>query len=102
MAIKVIRDKTPEVLHAILRSTFYTERRNAGRGLFFDSSKMVVGRQSLQNRLLHIRQITTPWSEGGQKMTNDAIRQLLKRTFFTHNAIHGTVQDNQVKDNLFQ
>jgi len=82
IAMKIIRSKQPTRLHECLKQTFYCERRNAGKGLFFDSSKTKAGRQSLQNRLLHIKQVVEPWSEQGFGLTNDKIRILLKHTFF--------------------
>ena len=57
-----------------------------GRGLFFDSLQTVSGCQSIQNRLPHIAQIKSPWNELGTPMTNDTIRILLKKTFFSYTA----------------
>jgi hypothetical protein len=90
LAIKVMRDKKPKPLYDVLKQTFYTERRNKGRGLFFDASRRRVGRQSLQNRLEHVAQIKEPWNEQGQVLTNDRIRVMLKKAFFSYNVI-GTV-----------
>ncbi len=75
------------MLHEILMRTYYSERRSVARGLFFDSSKTKKGRQSIQNRLAHIAQIREPWNEPGSKITNDALRVLLKKTFFSCNAV---------------
>jgi hypothetical protein len=83
IAIKIIRDKAPQRLHQILSSTYYSERRNVARGLFFDSSKTRIGKQSIQNRLLHIAQIKDPWNEVGSKVSNDCLRMLLKKTYFS-------------------
>jgi hypothetical protein len=82
VAMKVVRDKLPVPLHFQLMRTFYTERRNAGRGFFYDASKTKPGRQSLENRFFHKRQISEPWSKK-LNLTNDYIRVLLKRTFFS-------------------
>lgn len=82
VTMKVIRDKLPQRLHELLQSTYYSERRNVAKGLFYDSSKMKVGRQSLQNRLQHMKQIREPWNELGSRWTNDKIRIVLKDTFF--------------------
>ncbi len=60
IAMKIIRDNESKRLHDILKSTYYSERRNAARGVFFDSSKTKFGRQSLQNRLQHFSQIKEP------------------------------------------
>ena len=84
IALKVLRDKNPKSLHEKLRETYYEERRHKGQGRFFDSSRLLVGRQSLQNRLPHVAQIKSPWNELGTSMTNDGIRILLKKTFFRY------------------
>ena len=85
VAIKVIKNKQPVRLHDILKSTYYNERRNAGKGLFYDSSKTVQGCQSLQNRLKHIAQISEPWNEQGpEKFSKDKLRVMLKSTYFLH------------------
>jgi hypothetical protein len=83
IAIKTRRDKKPEVLHKILQRTYYSERRNVGRGLFFDSSRTKQGQQSIQNRLPHIVLIREPWNEKGQQLNNDALRVMLKKTNFS-------------------
>ena len=82
IAIRTIRDKKPKELHEILKRTYFEERRFKGRGLFYDSSKTRPGRQSIQNLLQHVYQIRNPWNELGSKMTNDAIRVLLKNNYF--------------------
>jgi hypothetical protein len=51
MAVKVISAKPPLPLLSVLMRTYYSERTNVARGLFFDSSKIKVGKQSIQNRL---------------------------------------------------
>lgn len=94
IAMKVFRDKCPERLHEILQKTFYTERRNRGKGLFFDGSKSKVGKQSIQNRLQHIKSITESWCQLGTNITNDKLRVILKKTFFKYTAIMGTTEDN--------
>lgn len=96
VAIKVIKNKQPTRLHEILMSTYYSERRNAGKGLFYDSSKTVPGRQSIQNRLKHIAQIKEPWNESGpEKFSKDKLRVMLKSTYFLHKA---TFQAVSVRD----
>ena len=86
VAIKTIREKAPKRLHQILQRTYYSERRNVGRGLFYDASKTKQGQQSLQNRLQHIAQICEPWNESGPKLTNDKLRTMLKSTYFIYKA----------------
>jgi hypothetical protein len=53
-------------------------------GLFFDSSKIKKGRQSLPNRLMFMRTITYPWNVPGSLMTDDLVRIKLKETFFQY------------------
>jgi hypothetical protein len=93
VVIQIIKDQNPRPLHDIIMSNYYSERRNARRGLFYDSSPLRVGRQSIENRLLHFTQIKEPWNKKGSKMTNNRIRVMLKKTFFSHNAITGSVCD---------
>jgi len=92
VVIKTLRDKQPVVIHDLLQSTYYFEKRNRGRGLFFDMSRTRLGRQSIENRLAHIAQISTPWNEDPKKNNNE-IRILLKNTFFSHKWISGFVGD---------
>ncbi len=75
-----MRDHEPAQLNEILSSNYYEERRQPGVGLFFDTSHVKVGRQSLQNRLLFMRKITYPWH--ATAMSNDQIRIKMKHTFF--------------------
>ncbi len=51
-----------------------------------DCSTILPGRQSIQNRLQHVKHIREPWSEKGQKSSNNVIRRLLKKTFFSCHA----------------
>jgi hypothetical protein len=94
VSMKICRDNQPERLHNLLMQTFYTERRKKGKGMFFDGSKSRAGKQSLQNRLQHVKNVTEPWSEAGSKLTNDKLRVILKKTFFKHTAIKGTLGDH--------
>ena len=43
IGMKIIRDKSPAVLYDLLIQTYYKERRQKGRGLFFDESKTLPG-----------------------------------------------------------
>ncbi len=83
IAMQTIRDKKPTRLHDLLKQNYYSERHNVARGLFFDSSKTKIGRQSLQNRLKHVSLIKEPWNEQGTPLSNDNIRKILKKTFFS-------------------
>ncbi len=80
--MKICKDKKLERLHNLLKQTFYTERRNKGKGMFFDGSKSKAGKQSLQNKLQHVESLSEPWSESGSNLINDKLRVILKRTFF--------------------
>jgi hypothetical protein len=82
VAIKTIRDKQPMVLHDILKRTYYAERRNIAKGLFYDSSRTKMGRQSLQNRLPHVKHLKVPWNELDSKLSNHSLRIMLKETYF--------------------
>jgi hypothetical protein len=86
LTIKILRDRQPSRLNDILLTTYYSERRNAARGLFFDSSKTRIGAQSIQNRLMHITRIKYPWNDLNSKWSNDQIRVNLKRIYFSCNA----------------
>lgn len=86
IAMKVVRDKTPHVLHDILSKTYYEERRASGKGRFFDASKTKKGSQSLQNRLLHVAELTEPWNEPGCSISNNTIRRILKTAYFSYSA----------------
>jgi len=80
IVIKTIRDKNPNRLHSLLRSSYFEEPRKAGYGKFFDKSSTKCGKQSINCRLEHMRLINCPWST--ENLSNDAIRILLKKTFF--------------------
>ena len=99
IAMKTIRDELPKPLFEILKSTYYEERRQKGRGLFFDSSRRKCGRQSLQNRLSHVAQIKKPWNEDGLPLSNNQLRRLLKSAFFSHHIISGVVAERSVNVN---
>jgi len=95
IAIKIVRDTKPKHLHEILMRTYYSERRNVARGLFFDSSRTRIGKQSIQNRLSHVAQIKESWNTSNAKMTNDQIRVMLKHTFFLY---FFTINSNNIID----
>jgi len=82
IVIKTIRDKNPNRLHSLLRSSYFEEPRKAGFGKFFDKSSSKTGKQSINCRLEHIRLVEWPWST--DNLSNDSIRILLKRTFFSY------------------
>jgi len=80
--IKIIRDERPVNLYNRLKSNLYTENRRPGLGFFYDNSTNMRGKQSIQNRLPYFRLISDQWIN--KEITDDAIRMLLKKTFFTY------------------
>ena len=78
--IKIIREQTPVELATKLQSTYFEEKRQPGVGYFYDTSRLKVGRQSIQNRLLFMRNIKYPWNL--KPMSNDLIRIEMKKSFF--------------------
>jgi len=80
--IKIIRDKSPIHLFNRLKSNLYMENRRPGLGFFYDNSANQRGKQSIQNRLPYFKLITEQWTD--RIITDDAIRILLKKTFFTY------------------
>jgi len=82
VVLKTLRDKHPCRLHSLLCSSYFEEPRKGGLGKFFDKSKTRVGKQSIQNRLDHLRLIKRPWNWAN--LSNDSIRILLKDTFFNY------------------
>jgi len=82
IVLKIIRDKNPNRLHSLLRSSYFEEPRKIGYGKFFDKSSTKIGKQAINCRLEHIRLIDWPWST--DNLSNDSIRILLKKTFFDY------------------
>jgi len=82
LVMKIHRDKKPKYLYETLMRTFYTERRSPGLAKFYDNSKGKIGRQRFGNNLHFLAAIQTDWLD--KNMSNDAIRILLKKTFFTY------------------
>ncbi len=63
---------------------YFEERSNPHVGLFFDSSKTLKGRQSIQNILMFLRSVTYPWNNPSENLSDDRLRVILKRTFFPY------------------
>ncbi len=59
--IKIVRSNQPKELGELLKSTYFKEKCKPIVGLFFDLSRPLKGRQSIQNRLLFMRTIKYPW-----------------------------------------
>ena len=64
--------------------TYFEEKRNPNIGMFFDKSKTLKGRQSIQNRLLFMRAVSYPWNNISDPISDDKLRIELKRTFFPY------------------
>jgi len=79
--IKTIRDEQPKPLFDLLQCTYFEESRKPHVGLFFDDSKTLLGRQSIQNRLMFMRRINDPWNNKNQTLSNDQIRVITKEAF---------------------
>jgi len=80
--LKTLRDKYPSRLHSLLISSNFEEPRKGVLEIFFDKSKTNVGRQSIQNRLNHIRKIERHWDDA--KMSNDSARILVEDSYFSY------------------
>jgi len=57
IVIKTKRDKNPNRLHSLLRSSYLEEPRRAGYGKFYDKSSTKCGKQSINCRLEQTRLI---------------------------------------------
>jgi len=82
--IKIMRDKTPTFLFEKLQENYFEEKRKPFVGQFFDTSRILKGQQSLQNKLLFMRSINYPWHDPEKPLSNDVTRIELKRTFYTY------------------
>jgi hypothetical protein len=51
----------------------------------------MLARQSIQNRLKHVAQVTEPWNETGSGLSNERLRILLKKTFLCNYCYEGEV-----------
>ena len=80
--IKIMRDKTPVKLYNLLEKEMYTERRKPNKGKFRYNAEGKIGKQKFNNRLDHLLRIKDDWLEVG--LSNNAIRKILKKTFFDY------------------
>jgi len=60
--MKIIRDKTPSILHSKIIQNCNEEPRKPNAGRFFDNSTSGVGRQNLANRLYLFKDLSQPWN----------------------------------------
>ena len=60
--IKIVRSNQSKERSELPKSTYFEEKREPGFGLFFDSSRLLKGRQSIQNKLLFMRSLSHPWN----------------------------------------
>jgi hypothetical protein len=82
--MKTIRNQEPKPLYNLLQKNYFEESRKPQVGYFFDDSRTLLGRQSIQNRLMLMRCITDPWNNKNQTLSDDAIRIISKKTFFAY------------------
>ncbi len=80
VVIKCLKTGEPSMLRFFITETLYTERRHPHIGKFYNNAKGKIGRQKLGNGLDFFNAIKDNWL--GMDLSNDAIRRLLKRTFF--------------------
>jgi len=81
VATKVKRDEQPKYLHQRLQEMLYTCSRTPLLGYFHNNAKGKIGKQSLENRPIHMDSLRTDWL--GLDWNDDRIRINLKKTFFT-------------------
>jgi len=79
---KIMRDEQLKPLFTLLQGTLFVEQRRCGFWKFFDGSKMTKLYQALQNRLACMKEIIKPWLD--QELNDDAIRILMKKSFFNY------------------
>jgi hypothetical protein len=79
--IKTVLDKEPKPLFDLLSLNYFEDSRKPQVGFFFDTSKTLFGRQSIQNRLMFL---TDPWNNKYQRPSNDQIRVIRKKAFFDY------------------
>jgi len=92
VAMKVIRDQQPKYLHQRLLDTLYTCRRTPSIGHFYNNAKGKIGKQSLENRLMHMDSLKTDWL--GLDWNDDRIWINLKKTFFTSYIVQEWLQQD--------
>jgi hypothetical protein len=82
VTLKTLREEKPVQLFCTVKETLYEKKRKPGLGRFFDNSRGKIGRQKFGNNLNFIDAITEPWL--GMSLSDDQIRRLLKRTYFSY------------------
>ena len=79
-----MRDTEPKPIFNLLCENYFEESRKPGVGFFFDNSRILIGRQSIQNRLIFMRSIDDPWNNKLKPLSNDQIRVIGKKAFFDY------------------
>jgi len=82
--IKIIRDQEPKPLFDLLSNNYFEESRKPEIGFFFDNSRTLAGKQSIQNRLMFMRCINDRWNNKLKPLSNDQIRVIGKKAFFDY------------------
>jgi hypothetical protein len=81
LVIKALTCNEPQGIVNFLKETLYTERRSQ-MSKFYNNAKGKVGRQKIGNSLEFMNAIKDKWL--GENLRPDAIRRLLKKTFFSY------------------
>jgi len=79
LVISTFHNKEPYHMYKKINETFYTTRCKPGIGHFYNNSRGKIGKQSIQNRLAAMDEITREWTT--QPLKGDALRTVLKKTF---------------------
>jgi len=79
IAISLFTDENGPPLSHKIRNNAYLNNRKPGLATFMDSSRLKIGRNSLQNRLKMMTSVKFKWTTGINK---HALRVALKTTFF--------------------
>ena len=83
MVATVILTEEPKVLHDAIQQQMTVNDRKPGRPKFYDSSRLKVGRQSLQNRIGETATlISEVWIS--REISRDKLRIILKTAFFSY------------------
>ncbi len=82
-AASIMQNQEPSLLFELITGNSTWNDRKPGRRDFYDTSRLRVGRQSLQNRLREpFRMMRGDWY--GTGLTKDAIRVRMKESFFPY------------------
>ena len=83
LVVKIVRNNSPTELAMRIKTVYFEENQKPNLGMFFDSSRTMKGRQSIQNRLLFMRSITFLWNSS-YKLSDDKLRIETEKAFFPY------------------